>query len=189
MSSSLRRPLLALMALAAGRRAYRLVARGAVTIDTGYRRPTRQLGPVTTRIDAPRETVFDVISNPYLGRQSKAMAEKLEVWERGSDMVLAAHHTAVKCGVTTTVETVRFTRAERIDFRVVRGPVPHVSESFVLSETNGQTDLVWEGQLGTDFGALGARWGAVVARSWEGAVRRSMKAIASEAERLSRSRR
>jgi hypothetical protein len=32
------------------------------------------------------------------------------VWERRSDIVLAAHHTGVKCGVTTTLETVRFER-------------------------------------------------------------------------------
>jgi hypothetical protein len=158
MSSSPRRLLLGLLAVAAGRRAYRLVASGAVTLDTGYRRRTRPLGPVSKQIDASRETVFDVIATPYLDRQSKAMAEKLEVWERGADMVLAAHHTQVKGGVTTTVETVRFTWPERVDFRVVRGPVRHVSESFVLSERDGQTELLWEGELGTDFGAVGARW-------------------------------
>jgi hypothetical protein len=38
-------------------------------------------------------------------------------------MVLAAHFTPVKCGVTTTLETVRFERPNRIDFRLVRGPV------------------------------------------------------------------
>ena len=185
MSSSPRGLLLALLAVAAGRRAYRLIAGGAVTLDTGYGRRTRPLGPVSKQINAPREAVFDVIAAPYLGRQSKAMTEKLEVWERSADMVLAAHHTQVKCGVTTTVETVRFTRPERVDFRVVRGPVPHVSESFVLSETDGQTELLWEGELGTDFGALGARWGDIVARSWEHAVRQSIQTIASESERLS----
>jgi len=32
------------------------------------------------------------------------------------------------------VETVRFTRPGRVDFRLVRGPVPHVVEAFVLTE-------------------------------------------------------
>lgn len=166
------------------RRAYRLYASGAITIDLGVGRRTRPLGPVSQTIAAPRETVFDVIAHPYLGRQTRAIAEKIEIWERGSDMVLAAHHTKVKCGVTTTVETVRFTRPERIDFRVVRAPVPHVQESFRLREHDDGTELVWEGELGTDLGALGARWGDVVARSWERAVRDSLRTIAAEAERL-----
>jgi hypothetical protein len=38
-------------------------------------------------------------------------------------MVLAAHFTPITFGVATTVETVRFERPERVDFRVVRGPV------------------------------------------------------------------
>lgn len=90
----------------------------------------------------------------------------------------------MKCGITTTVETVKFTRPERIDFRVVRGPVPHVIESFILVEAEGETELVWEGELGTDFGALGERWGDVVARSWQRAVHESMRAVTQEAERL-----
>lgn len=127
--------------------------------------------------------MFDVIAAPYLGRTPRALEGKLNVWERGSDMVLAAHHTQVKCGVATTVETVKFTRPERIDFRVVRGPVPHVLESFVLRELDGQTELVWKGELGTDFWALGERWGDVVARSWQRAVRESIGAVTQEAER------
>jgi hypothetical protein len=31
------------------------------------------------------------------------------------------------------VETVRFTPPERVDFRLVRGPVPHVVETFLLA--------------------------------------------------------
>ena len=77
------------------------------------------------------------------------------MWERGSDMVLAAHHTAVAGRVTTTVETVRFDPPARIEFRLVRGPVPHVSESFVLREADSGTELTWDGGLGTDFGPLG----------------------------------
>ena len=98
-------------------------------------------------------------------------------------MVLAAHYTKVKCGVTSTVETVHFERPDRINFRLVRGPVPHVRESFVLEAAESGSILTWTGELGTDFGAFGALWGDVVARSWENAVRSSMKSITSEAER------
>jgi hypothetical protein len=132
--------------------------------------------------------VFDVIAGPYVGHTPRALQDKLEVWERGSDMVLAAHFTPVKCGVTTTVETVRFSRPERIDFRVVRGPVPHVIESFVLDAVDEGTSLTWEGELGTDLWAFGAWWGRRVARSWEKAVRSSLDAVVAEAERRNRAR-
>jgi Polyketide cyclase / dehydrase and lipid transport len=175
--------LLALIVGVAGRRAYRLLASGAVTIDVGIGRRVRSLGPRTWHIAAGREIVFEVIAGPYLGPTPRALENKLQVWERGSDMVLAAHFTPVKCGVTTTLETVRFERPERIDFRVVRGPVPHVVESFLLESAEGGTRLTWEGELGTDFWALGGWWGNLVARSWEKAVPSSLEAVVAEAER------
>jgi Polyketide cyclase / dehydrase and lipid transport len=178
-----RRSLLALAIVVGCRAAYRLLASGAVTIDVGVGRRLRGLGPLTWHIAAGREIVFDVVAGPYLGRTPRALEDKLQVWERGSDMVLAAHATQVKCGVTTTLETVRFERPERIDFRVVRGPVPHVVESFVLDEGEGGTTLTWEGELGTDFWFLGSWWGDLVARSWEKAVRASLDAIVAESER------
>jgi hypothetical protein len=122
-----------------------------------------------------------VIAVPYQ-RTPRAMKDELAVWERGSDMVLAAHFTEIKCGTTTTLETVRFQRPERIDFRVVRGPIPHVVESFLLYEEEPGTRLRWEGELDTDFWAAGEWWGARVARQWERAVRRSIAAVTTEAE-------
>ena len=181
----MRRLFLGLVIVFGGKRAYRFYASGAVTIDSGIGRRIRNLGPVTWEIAADRETVFDVIASPYLGKTPRSMKDHLHVWERGTDMVLAAHFAQVKCGVTSTVETVRFERPERIHFRLVRGPVPHVRESFILDATKSGSTLTWEGELGTDFGALGALWGAIVARSWEKAVRSSMKAIITESERLS----
>ncbi len=169
--------------LAGGRGLYRLLARGALTIDVGIGRSLRELGPVGFQIAAPREVVFDVIAAPYLGRTPHALEDKLEVWERSLDMVLAAHFTPVKCGVATTVETVRFERPGRIDFRVVRGPVPYVVESFVLEASSQGTELTWHGELGTDLWAIGAWWGNRVARQWERAVRLSIAAVAAEAER------
>jgi len=164
----------------------RLLARGALTIDTGIGRRIRQLGPVDFEISAPREVVFDVIAAPYLGRTPRALGGELEVLERGSDMVLAAHFTEVKCGTTTTVETVRFDRPQRVDFRVVRGPVPHVVESFLLKTSEQGTRLTWRGELGTDFWAAGVWWGGRVARQWDRAVRASLAAITAEAERRAR---
>jgi hypothetical protein len=98
-------------------------------------------------------------------------------------MALAAHFTRVKCGVTTTVETVRFSRPDRIDFRVVRGPVPHLTESLLLRPESEGTELAWQGELGTDGWAAGAWWGARVARAWTHAVRSSLAQVRREAER------
>jgi hypothetical protein len=176
------------IAAAAGAAAYRLVTSGALTLDLGVGRRLQPLGPLLRAIAAPREVVFDVIAAPYLERTPQALEEKLQVWERGSDMVLAAHHTRVKCGVTTTLETVRFERPDRVDFRLVRGPVPHVVESFLLTPSEEGTVLRWQGELGTDLWALGLWWGHRVALAWEHAVDASFASIANEAERRARNK-
>jgi hypothetical protein len=165
------------------RKTYRLLASGALTVDLGRGRRLRPLGPVMWSIQAPREIVFDLIAGPYLGRTPRALADKLRVLERGSDMVLAAHYTEVKCGTTTTLETVRFQRPDRIDFCLVRGPVPHLLETFQLSPTDAGSELRWQGELGTDLWALGQWWGAKVATAWTHAVETSLRDISAEAER------
>jgi len=163
---------------------YVLVARGAVTIDLGIGREVRPLRTIKLKIAAPRETVFDVVAAPYLRRTPRAMAEKLQVWERGSDMAVAAHFTPVSHGMrTTTVEAVRFTRPERIDFRLLRGPVPHVRETFALHATESGTELEYTGEIGTDLWALGRWWGRAVAGHWERTVEKSLEGIRAEAER------
>jgi hypothetical protein len=163
---------------------YVQVIRGALALDLGIGRRVRPLGPLRMHVAAPREVVFDVIAGPYLGRTPRALGDKLEVLERGSDLVLAAHFTEVGRGVTaTTVETVRFERPERIGFRLVRGPVPHVLETFALRDLDGETDFEYRGELGTDLWALGQRWGSLVARRWEQAVATSLDEIRTESER------
>jgi hypothetical protein len=165
------------------RKTYRVLASGELTLDLARGRRLRPLGPVVWSIQAPQEIVFDVIAAPYLGRTPRALADKLQVWERGSDMVLAAHYTPVKCGTTTTLETVRFRRPDRIDFRLVRGPVPHLLETFQLSSTDTGSELRWQGELGTDLWALGQWWGGRVAAAWTHAVQTSLREISAEAER------
>ena len=178
-----RLPLTALAAVAAGV-GYRLLASGRLTIDLGIGRELQPLGPLERTIAAPRETVFDVIAAPYLGRTPRAMADEVDVLERGRDMVLAAHFTTVsRRVVTTTVETVRFEPPERVSFRLVRGPVPHVVESFTLVESGASTVLTYEGELGTDLGAVGRWWGGLVAAKWVATVDASLARIAEEAER------
>lgn len=163
---------------------YRLLVSGALTVDTGWGRTTRPLGPFEMDIAAPPEVVFDVIADPYLDRTPRAMADKLEVVERGTDLVLAAHRTPVRRGlVATTLETVRFSRPDRVDFRLVRGPVPHVVEHFLLHRRESGTTLEYGGELGADFWSAGRWWGDLVARKWEATVRESFSAVRAESER------
>jgi Polyketide cyclase / dehydrase and lipid transport len=168
---------------AAGGVGYRLVVTGRLILDTGVGRSQRPLGPLSVNIAAPREVVFDVIAGPYLARTPRALADEITVLERGADMVLAAHRTPVGGMVATTVETVRFTRPETVDFRLVRGPVPHVVERFSLGEVDAGTRLDYTGELGTDFWAVGRWWGARVAAVWEATVRSSLERLRAEAER------
>jgi hypothetical protein len=118
---------------------YYLVMTGKLTIDTGWGRRVRPLGPFGVQIAAPAATVFDVIAEPYLGRTPRAMSGKLQVLERGTDMALAEHYTPVHHGRLTaaTLESVTFDRPHRIGFRLVRGPVPHITEEFALTEHDG----------------------------------------------------
>jgi hypothetical protein len=111
------------------------------------------------------------------------MRSKLEVLERGSDMVLASHYTPAGGLTATTVETVRFERPHRISFRLLRGPVPHVLERFELRPSDRGTELTYAGELGTDLWQLGQWWGDRVARTWEKTVEQSLNAARAEAER------
>jgi len=162
---------------------YAALVRGSVTVDLGIGRSVRPLGPFRWQISAPRDLVFEVISAPYLQKTSRALEGKLRVLDRGADLVLAEHFTSVGPVVTTTVETVLFEPPELIHFRLVRGPVPYVLERFRLSEADARTELEYSGELGTDLWAVGRCWGALVARRWEAAVRGSLDAVKTEAER------
>jgi hypothetical protein len=104
---------------------------GAIPVNLGIGRRTRPLGPLQVRIAARRELVFDVIAAPYAERPTRAMREKVEVLDRGTDLVLAAHYTPIRGRLrATTVETVRFQPPTRIDFPA--GPRPGPPRRGVL---------------------------------------------------------
>jgi hypothetical protein len=166
-----------------------LVARAGLTLDIGIGRRVRPLGPVRQQIAPPPEIRIALKGRPDLGRTPRAMRGKLEVIERGSDLVLAAHFTPLARGLTvTTVETVRFERPHRISFRLVKGPVPHVLERYELRPDDGGTAFEYTGELGTDLWAAGTWWGDRVAPSWEQTVAASLEGVRAEAERRARHR-
>jgi hypothetical protein len=99
-------------------------------------------------------------------------------------MVHAAHHTRVGSRlVTTTEETVRFSPPDLVAFRLVRGPVPEVTETFQLSATPAGTRLDYSGELAADLWAIGRWAGRYAAAKWESRVRASLEDIKVEAER------
>ena len=162
---------------------YRQLVDGALTLDTGIGRRTAALGPLTVEIDAPRDLVFDVIAAPYLGNAGAA-GEHIDVLERGTDLVVAAHRTPTGRRVAVTVEAVSFDRPTRVGFRLLRGPVPHVVETFHLDALDDdRTRLRYDGELGTDFWQLGAAWGQLVSRVWVRTVQSSLDDVREGAER------
>ncbi len=174
----------------AGAAAYVGLVTGRLALDLGIGRRTRALGPITVEIAAPREVVYAVAVAPYAERRPRAMAEKVRILDRTDQMVLAAHHTPVGKRLTAvTVETVTFDPPHRIGFRLVRGHVPLVTETFALEPTDTGTRLTYTGELGTDLGRLGELWGDLVARSWIGAVEASLELVKTESERRSGSNR
>jgi hypothetical protein len=160
---------------------------GRLTLDLDIGRRTRPLGPLAVEIAAAREVAFEAAAAPYAERRSRAVQEKVRIIDRGEDMVLAAHYTPVGRRLTAvTVETVTLDPPNRIGFRLIRGPVPHVVETFDFAPTPGGTRLTYTGELGTDLGRVGELWGNLVARSWERTVRASLDTIKTEAERRAR---
>ena len=167
-----------------------LVSTGALSVDTGWGRRVRELGPLAVRVAAPRDIVFDVAAAPYSSAQPpRALRDKVTVLERGTDLVVAKHRTRAGLVTTVTVEVVTLARPERIGFRLLRGPVPVVVEQFALTDSNGATELEYGGELGTDFWWPGALWGRVVAGYWERTVEASLQQIKASAEAVATRRR
>lgn len=166
-----------------------LMARGRLTLDLRWGRTTHRLGPLRVTIAAPRELVFDQIASPYLGRVPAGLRDRLEVTERGADLVVAIHRTPVWFFTSETVEAVGFERPARVTFRHLRGPVPHVVEEFRLEQVDGRTEVVYEGELGLDLWLVGWLAGRLVARpTWEAEVTASLERVREGAERRAAAR-
>lgn len=157
---------------------------GRLTLDLDIGRRTRPLGPIVVNIAADPEAVYAAAAAPYAERRTRAMADKVAILERAPGMVLAAHRTPLGKRLTAvTVETVLLEPPNRISFRLVRGPVPLVTEVFDIQPTPEGTCVNYTGFLSTDLGRLGELWGDLVARSWIAAVEASLTAIRTEVER------
>ncbi|HZP94982.1 MAG TPA: SRPBCC family protein [Candidatus Limnocylindria bacterium] len=152
----------------------------------GPGRRLRPLGPQVVRIDAPRDLVFAQIAVPYRAvNPPRELRAKIEVLERGAETVIAAHRTRVGCLTVVTVESVTFSPPDEIRFRLLRGPVPFVSERFFLRETaDGVTELEYTGELGTNLWAAGEAWGSLVARHWERTVAIALRTLKASAETM-----
>jgi hypothetical protein len=162
---------------------------GRLTIDLGWGRTRHALGPIELMIDAPRAVVFDVVASPYLGRTPRELREQLEVLERGSDLVVAAHHTRLSLLTSTTVESVRFEAPERISFRLLRGVAPSVTEEFTFEETDARTVMGYRGELAMDFWIFGRLAGRFLVKpTWEKVVRSHLGDVKAMAEERAQKR-
>lgn len=165
-----------------------LLAMGRLHLDLNWGRSFHQLGPIETRIAAPRDLVFELISAPYLGR-ARADSE-IEVLAQSGDLALAAHFTKVHFYTARTVEAVEFEPPGRVGFRLLSGPVPHAVEKFVLSDADGETEFRYGGKVGIDFFLLGRIAGRYWVRAqWERAVRAQLEQLTERAEKLAARRR
>lgn len=179
-----------LVAAAGGLAGIFLVSRGRIHVDLGYGRSLHPLGPLKVEIDAPRDLVFEQISSPYLGRTPAALRSKVEVLERGTGLAVAKHRTKLPLMDAVTVEAVVFEPPNRISFRLLQGPVPHVSEEFVLEQIRSGTLLTYRGELGADLWLVGRFYGGSIVRpAWERTVAASLEEIKNGAEQRARARR
>jgi Polyketide cyclase / dehydrase and lipid transport len=171
--------------LAAG---FLLLAMGRLHLDLGWGRSLHELGPIELEIAAPRELVFKLISEPYLGHTPED--SKIEVLARGEDLAVAAHLTKVHFYEARTVEVIEFDAPARVGFRHLTGPVPYAVEQFALEETDGGTTLRFSGEVGIDFYLLGRIAGRYWVRpQWERAVREHLDDLKERADELHRRRR
>jgi Polyketide cyclase / dehydrase and lipid transport len=158
-----------------------LLAMGRLHLDLGWGRSLHELGPITIRIAAPRDLVFEIISAPYLGRTPGGSG--IEVVARGDTLVVATHYTKVHAYTARTVEVVEFEPPTTVGFRHLTGPVPHAVEQFALEELDGGTELRYGGELGIDFFVLGRIAGRYWVRpQWERAVREHLEDLKGQAE-------
>jgi hypothetical protein len=166
--------------LAAG---FLLLAMGRLHLDLGWGRSLHELGPIELEIAAPRELVFTLISEPYLGHTPEG--SKIEVLARGEDLAVAAHLTKVHFYEARTVEVIEFEASARVGFRHLTGPVPYAVEEFVLGEAEAGSTLRYGGQMGIDFFLLGRVAGRYWVRpQWERTVREHLEDLKERAELL-----
>lgn len=165
-----------------------LLAMGRLNLDLGWGRSLHQLGPIEVRIDAPRELVFEMISEPYLGHTPRDSG--IEVLARGEDIAVATHLTKVHFYYSRTVEVISFQPPARVGFRHLAGPVPHALEQFALEGAGDATELRYSGEVGIDFFFLGRIAGRYWVRpQWERAVREHLEDLKRRAELLAARRR
>ncbi|MGQ0678674.1 MAG: SRPBCC family protein [Actinomycetota bacterium] len=162
-----------------------LWSRGRIHVDLGWGRSLQPLGPMTVRIQAPRDLVFDAVAGPYLGRTPAALKKKLTVIAREGNLAVASHRTKLPLMDALTVEIVQFERPARVSFSLLRGPVPHVEEEFLLEQPEPEiTLLTYRGELGTDLWMIGQVYGKKLVRPvWEAAVASSIEQIKAASEK------
>ncbi|MFC0080721.1 hypothetical protein ACFFRE_00935 [Aciditerrimonas ferrireducens] len=82
-----------------------------------------------------------------------------------------------------TLEIVHFVAPGRVEFTLLRGPVPDAKEAFVLSVVPDGTVLDSRAELGVDLDGLERLSGGTAAQRWGEAVANALAAIKVESDR------
>ena len=161
---------------------YRLLVQGGLTVDTGWGRTVRPLGPIALDIAAPPDLVFATCSQSHISGGRRGPWPASSRWSSAGRTWSSPPTTPIRRGlVATTLETVRFQRPHRIDFRLVAAR-PVRGRAFPADPGSGRHSLEYGGELGADFWLVGRWWGDRVATKWA-VVRATFDTVKAEAER------
>lgn len=151
-----------------------------------------RLRPQTIRIDAPRELVFQMMSNFGRGRLPGDNSEASRVVCREGNRIVAEFRTRAGLFTYTTLEEVRLHPPERIEFRHMEGPLAYAVEEFAFrAVAERRTDLTHSGEFAwSGFPFFGWLGGLIYTRPvFERAIAAHMDQVKSAAEaRAARSR-
>lgn len=117
-----------------------------------------KLPQLQVHIKADQRLVFQLLSAIGQG-QMPGTEGSSKVLEQKGDSLVAEFITPVKTLMGQkryrTVEEVTLYPSERITFRALEGPLPHMREEFRLEGEEGCTDLYYTGELGVGYWVFG----------------------------------
>ncbi len=145
---------------------------------------TYRLRERSVLIHAPRQLVFEMAS-AVGGDLPGGPAHDSRLLEHDGNRQLVTYRVPVGRWAFELLEEVRLTPPERIEYRVVRGPLSRVTETLEFVTRDPASTLVsYTGSVGDDRPVVGPMLARLVAVSaYDRFMRRSLAALKSAAER------
>lgn len=147
---------------------------------------TELIRPVRVDINAPRELVFEMAA-AVGGSLPDGPPHASELIRRDGNVLVVRFSAPAPFRFFGFLEEVTLSAPERIDYRVLEGPLDHVVEWLDFSEAHGVTAVTYAGEV-RHWIPFVARFVAAPAYRWY--MRRTLSALKAAAEqRAVRSRR